>query len=123
MVFNTIFAAVGIGISDLILLVRTYAMYQNSRKVLAILIISWTPFAIVNIVVAFKWTSSLSEITVPVTGPIVGCLPVWESNTGPIINYGFLLGGETIVVALTVWKAFQSCATTSVYTGSIKCVT
>ncbi|KAF5383921.1 hypothetical protein D9757_007427 [Collybiopsis confluens] len=105
MVFNTIFAGLGIGISDLILLVRTYAMYQNSRKVLVILIISWTPVAIVNIVVAFRWTSSLSEITL--TGSLAGCLPVGENSTG-IINYAFLLGGETIVVVLTMWQAFRS---------------
>ncbi|KAF5383923.1 hypothetical protein D9757_007429 [Collybiopsis confluens] len=105
MVFNTIFAGLGIGISDLILLARTYAMYQNSRKVLVILIISWTPVAIVNMVVAFAWTSSLSEITM--NGSVSGCLPVEENKTG-IVNYVFLLGGETIVVILTVWQAFQN---------------
>ncbi|KAE9404509.1 hypothetical protein BT96DRAFT_419698 [Gymnopus androsaceus JB14] len=89
MTFNTIFAGLGIGISDLVLIIRTYTVYQRSRKVLVVLIVTW-----------------ISVAVEPSIAGIPSCFLAGESKTG-LINFISLLAGETVVVALTLWQALR----------------
>ncbi|KAF9062861.1 hypothetical protein BDP27DRAFT_1451564 [Rhodocollybia butyracea] len=106
--FNTLFAGLGIGISDLILIIRTYALYQRSRKVFAILIISWSAVFVVNVLSAIKWNDSdtlaFSE-SITLSGGS-SCFLIGQNKTG-LVSYISLLLGETVVVALTLWQGFR----------------
>ncbi|KAE9396192.1 hypothetical protein BT96DRAFT_977584 [Gymnopus androsaceus JB14] len=107
MTFTTIFAAAGIALSDLILVARTYVVYQRSRKVLIVLVVSWIVLSIVNIATATFWTKSPSEVD---PSSIISGIPLClqrniTSHIG-MINYVALLVFETIVAALTLWKVF-----------------
>ncbi|KAF5370411.1 hypothetical protein D9757_013139 [Collybiopsis confluens] len=103
-----VFSGLGIGISDLILLIRTYVMYGNSRKILIVLVLSWSAISIVNIYAVLHWTSSFDEAsTSSVISQLAPCSLVGESKAG-LVNYASLLGGETVVVALTVYKGYQN---------------
>jgi len=106
MTFNTIFFGLGIGISDLILLIRTYAMYQKSRKVLLFLVLLWVVLAAVNLLAATKWTGSFSDSELIELPGIPSCFLAGENKDG-LINYISLLVGETAVVALTIWKGLR----------------
>ncbi|KIK57992.1 hypothetical protein GYMLUDRAFT_703922 [Collybiopsis luxurians FD-317 M1] len=103
MAFNTLFSGSGIGLSDVILMVRTYSMYHNSRKILVVLVLSWTTVSIISLVAALKWSGSFSAVTVP---GLPGCVLVGESKTG-IVDNAFFLAAETVVVILTLWRGFR----------------
>ncbi|KAE9406698.1 hypothetical protein BT96DRAFT_987252 [Gymnopus androsaceus JB14] len=103
MTFNTIFSGMGIGISDLILIIRTYSIYSRSRKVLAVLIISWVAVAAANIAAVINWTKIDPTLITPETP---SCFLFSESKMG-LINFISLLAGETVVVALTLWKTLR----------------
>ncbi|KIK66210.1 hypothetical protein GYMLUDRAFT_927926 [Collybiopsis luxurians FD-317 M1] len=104
MIFNTVFAVLGIGISDLIFILRAYSMYHNSRKVLAILILFWTPVVVISVVTAMNWSGSYTAVTVP---GFTGCILVSESKA-ELTAYILLMVGETVVVLLTLWKGFHN---------------
>ncbi|KAF9068989.1 hypothetical protein BDP27DRAFT_1326248 [Rhodocollybia butyracea] len=108
MTFNAIFANLGIGISDLILVIRTYALYQRSRKLLVILVITWAGVFVVNVLTASKWdTSDILAFSESIT--LLGgssCFLIGEDKT-ELVNYISLLLGETVVVALTLWRGFR----------------
>ncbi|KAF9074409.1 hypothetical protein BDP27DRAFT_1317033 [Rhodocollybia butyracea] len=107
MTFNTIFSGLGIGISDIILMIRTYAMCQRSRKVLLILVLQWVFISVVDLLAIVKWTGSFSEPIVSVGG-YPSCFLAGENKDG-MVNYVSLLVGETVVVALTFWQGFRDC--------------
>jgi len=104
MTFITIYAGVGIGISDLILMMRTYVMFNNSRKVLGIFAFLWIVIGAVNIWAVINWTQVQAPFNIP---GVPSCFLAGESNFG-LICYISLLATETVVVALTLWKGFQN---------------
>jgi hypothetical protein len=84
-------------------------MYKNSRKILIVLISSWGLVAVVNIVSVLHWTNSFSEtLTSPSTIPGASVCSVTEENKTGLVNYAFLLAGETVIVALTIYKGYQN---------------
>jgi len=100
----TICAGVGIGISAFMLMIRTCVMFDNSRKVLGTFALLWIVISALNIWAAINWT----QVQVPFDIPEVPlCFLSKESNIG-LICYISLLAGETVVVALTLWKGFQN---------------
>ncbi|KAJ4480905.1 hypothetical protein J3R30DRAFT_3462238 [Lentinula aciculospora] len=110
MAFNTVFAGFGIGISDLILIIRTYAMYKNSRKVLVILILAWVIVGIVNLVYTTRRTQSFSDATslTPVMPlKISPCFVERENRTGSVA-YISLLIGETGGLSIQFVRGCQS---------------
>ncbi|KAJ3936457.1 MAG: hypothetical protein NXY57DRAFT_200110 [Lentinula lateritia] len=95
--FNTIFAGCGVGISDLILILRTFVMYQNSRKVLAILVLSWVIIGVINVVYTLRWAKSFSNASSLLSETPQGlspCFIVEENKTG-LVTYISLLVAET----------------------------
>jgi hypothetical protein len=103
--FNTIFAGVGIGISDLILIIRTYAVYQRSRKILILLVILWSVIGIANIASAVYWIDSFSQTPISPVSGVSSCALVGESRMG-LINYISFLAGETVICLMTMWQGY-----------------
>jgi len=108
MTFNTVFTSLGIGISDLILIVRTYAMYQRSRTVLVILLVLWVAVLAVGVVAASRWSTSdtvaFSE-SITLSGGS-SCFLIGENKAG-VVSYISLLLAETVLVMFTVWNGFR----------------
>ncbi|KAF9020582.1 hypothetical protein BDP27DRAFT_1411696 [Rhodocollybia butyracea] len=108
MTFNTVFTSLGIGISDLILIVRTYAMYQRSRTVLIILLVLWVAVLAVGVVAASRWSTSdtvaFSE-SITLSGGS-SCFLIGENKAG-VVSYISLLLAETVLVMFTVWNGFR----------------
>ncbi|KAJ3737793.1 hypothetical protein DFJ43DRAFT_1135475 [Lentinula guzmanii] len=102
MTFTTIFAGATIGISDLILMLRTYSIFNKSRIVLAIICVSWTVICVVCVLASIRATNAIP--VQKITGQS-SCL-VSESNVESIC-YSALLGGECVITLLTVWKTLD----------------
>ncbi|KAJ4464962.1 hypothetical protein C8R41DRAFT_859015 [Lentinula lateritia] len=117
--FNTIFAGCGVGISDLILILRTFVMYQNSRKVLAILVLSWVIIGVINVVYTLRWAKSFSNASSLLSETPQGlspCFIVEENKTG-LVTYISLLVAETVVVALTILQELKNYSKCKLFTN------
>ncbi|KAJ7799205.1 hypothetical protein B0H14DRAFT_2904105 [Mycena olivaceomarginata] len=102
--FLRIFAVVGTVITELILTIRTYALYERSSTLLAFLTAVWFAIGGVNIWALIRWTGSLA----PVEGsPPGSCNLDSPTNIGVVI-YASLLVGETVVFLLTVWRGLRT---------------
>ncbi|KAJ3785825.1 hypothetical protein GGU11DRAFT_797532 [Lentinula aff. detonsa] len=102
MTFTTILAGATIGISDLILMLRTYSIFNKSRTVLAIICVSWTVISVVCVLASIRATNAIP--IQKITGQS-SCL-VSESNV-EIICFSALLGGECVITLLTFWKTLD----------------
>ncbi|KIK53138.1 hypothetical protein GYMLUDRAFT_49488 [Collybiopsis luxurians FD-317 M1] len=103
--FNTIFAGVAIGMADLILMLRTYSIYNKSRRILTILALIWIAISAVSVWVIIQFTSSFQVL--PVTAS-QSCFLSYEKSPIGLVTYLGLLGGEIVVTLLTVWRTFDS---------------
>ncbi|KAJ7482198.1 hypothetical protein B0H11DRAFT_2022038 [Mycena galericulata] len=104
--FATIFSGFGIGITELILMVRTYTLYERSKKLLAFFFLMWFSSAGVAFWAVTKWTSStkFSGSSSDMAG-IDSCYFSDSRDIGVgMVCYVSLLVGETIIVCLTLWK-------------------
>ncbi|KAJ7145768.1 hypothetical protein C8R44DRAFT_755833 [Mycena epipterygia] len=99
--FNTVFSGIGIGIAEIILMVRTYAIYGRSKILLTFFLIMLSAIGVVNIWVVIKWTESFQVEVAP------SCNIRDSSNIG-FVCYASLLAGETVIVVLTLWKALHT---------------
>jgi hypothetical protein len=103
--FTTIFSGAGIGLSDLILMIRTYSMYQGSRKILAIFGIAWLVIGGFDIWAEINWTNIFSDVqSLP---GIPSCFLAGPNKLG-VVCYISLMVGEIVVVLMTLWKGFQN---------------
>jgi len=100
--FTTIYAGFGIGVADLILMLRTYSLYNKSRRVLAIFGLTWLTIAAVC-----TWAITRFTNTFAVDQSASSCFLSKESGV-VFICYISLLASETVVTLLTVWKTFNS---------------
>ncbi|KAJ6615410.1 hypothetical protein B0H10DRAFT_2191061 [Mycena sp. CBHHK59/15] len=101
MMFTTIFSGFGIGITEMILMVRTYTLYERSKKLLAFFFLLWFSVGGVSFWAAIKWTAQFRPAT---------SSEVPECNLGDLVGtvcYISLLVGETVIVFLTLWKCFR----------------
>ncbi|KAF9060514.1 hypothetical protein BDP27DRAFT_1339527 [Rhodocollybia butyracea] len=107
MTFNTLFADLGIATSHLILIIRTYALYERSPKIFTILIIPWTIAFVLNVLAALEWSSNTLAFSESIT--LVGgssCFLIGENKMG-LVTYISLMVGETVLVAFTLWRCFR----------------
>jgi len=102
--FIRIFAVIGTIITELILTIRTYALYGRSPYLLIFLSIMWLFIGGINIWALIKWAQSLIEVAL---SPVNSCNLDSPSNIG-VVCYLSLLIGETVVVLLTVWKGLRT---------------
>ncbi|KAJ7206052.1 hypothetical protein GGX14DRAFT_568512 [Mycena pura] len=106
MTFTTIFAGFGIGVSEIILMIRTYALYERSQKLLAAFVVLWFSVSSVNLWAVLKWTRSFKTEASP--SPVSACF-LGNSNKIGLVCYASLLASETLIVLLTLWKPIQEC--------------
>ncbi|KAJ3754485.1 hypothetical protein EV360DRAFT_86805 [Lentinula raphanica] len=119
--FTTVSAGLIIGISDrkhiplstlglwmtfhllfpVILLLRTYSIFNKSRKVLAVIFLSWIALSAIGIWGVFSFQSqsfpndSTSSCFVP------------QRSQPTLIAFFALLGGESVTSLLTAWKTLE----------------
>ncbi|KAJ7186333.1 hypothetical protein GGX14DRAFT_409209 [Mycena pura] len=84
-----LFAGVGMGVTEIILMIRTYAQYDKSKKLLAFFLLLWLVSASINAWDAIQWTKSFIK-----------------PNALAVRFYVIMLGIETVF--LTLWKGFQT---------------
>ncbi|KAJ7863980.1 hypothetical protein B0H14DRAFT_2736996 [Mycena olivaceomarginata] len=102
--FLRIFAVVGTVITELILTIRTYALYERSSTLLAFLTAVWFAIGGVNIWALIRWTGSLA----PVEGSPPGSCNLDNPTNIGVVIYASLLVGETVVFLLTVWRGLRT---------------
>ncbi|KAJ7482188.1 hypothetical protein B0H11DRAFT_1213838 [Mycena galericulata] len=103
--FTTFFAMFGIGVAEIILMIRTYAMYERSKKLLGFFFALWITVVSVNIWAAIKWTESYHIESAP--SVISSCYLGSSSGIG-LVCYTSLVVGETVIVLLTLRKGLQT---------------
>jgi len=108
MTFTTIFAGASIGFTDIILMLRTYSIYNKSRKILTIFGLTWIIIAAFCFWAITKFTSSFRFSAAPSPVSSFSCFLKQESSSKGLICYIALLAGESVVTLLTVWKTFDS---------------
>ncbi|KAJ7775460.1 hypothetical protein B0H16DRAFT_1879850 [Mycena metata] len=103
--FIQVFAVIGTLIAELILTVRTYALYEQSAALLVFLSGMWLSIAGVTIWALIKWTGSSTAVAI---SPADSCTLDILSNPGVVIACSSFLIGETVVFLLTVWKGVRT---------------
>ncbi|KAJ7451266.1 hypothetical protein B0H11DRAFT_2289087 [Mycena galericulata] len=97
--FNTVFSIFGIGVTEVILIIRTYALYGSSKKVLTFCVVVWLSVGGICTWAAITWSESVvDDVKMGLPCPIV------ESSSVLVACYVSLLVGETVIVLLTLWK-------------------
>ncbi|KAI0075576.1 hypothetical protein K474DRAFT_1382460 [Panus rudis PR-1116 ss-1] len=99
----------GIGLAELVLLVRTYAIYARSRRVLVFLVILWLLWIGGNSAVFYFFTTSVQYVESTKLGlgrDLPGCYTESES---PIIfaSFASLALFEFVIVSMTIKKGFE----------------
>ncbi|KAJ7106777.1 hypothetical protein C8R44DRAFT_805811, partial [Mycena epipterygia] len=102
--FVRIFAVVGTIITELILTIRTYALYEKSLSLLIFLTAMWFAIGGVNIWALVKWKESLRAVAM---SPANSCDLDSPTNIGTVCYFSLLIG-ETIIVLLTLWKGIHT---------------
>ncbi|KAJ7628518.1 hypothetical protein FB45DRAFT_918491 [Roridomyces roridus] len=97
--FTRMFTGFEIGVTEIILLIRTYALYSRPRKMLVSLVLLWIVIGTLNIWGMIGWARSLTVKSEPFTNCILE-----DSSNYILICYGARLVGETILAALTLAK-------------------
>ncbi|KAJ7151886.1 hypothetical protein C8R43DRAFT_1004598 [Mycena crocata] len=103
-IFDRSFAVAGLVVTEVILTVRTYALYGQSKRILGGLLVMWFAIGGVNIWAMIQWATSLAPIAM---SPPTLCNLDSSTNAG-LACYASLLVGETVIVLLTIWQGFQS---------------
>ncbi|KAJ6482886.1 hypothetical protein C8R47DRAFT_1133019 [Mycena vitilis] len=119
--FDTIFGGLGIAVAEVIMMIRTYALYGGSRKLVVFFATMMLVMGGVNIWAAILWTNSASPPTHKGVLAVVECDSDGSSNIG-LVCYISLLVGETVVVLLTVWKCFSALSSFSGASGSFRLI-
>jgi len=112
--FTIIFSGFGIGITELILMVRTYTLYDRSKKLLVFFFLMWFSVSGVSFWAVTKWTSGgdrANPAAPLVTSPeinIASCFSYNSSGIGiGLVCYLSLLVGEAVIILLTLWKLWR----------------
>ncbi|KAJ6542768.1 hypothetical protein B0H19DRAFT_1171829 [Mycena capillaripes] len=105
--FDTIFGGFGIGITEIILMVRTYALYEGSKRLLGFFSALWLSLSAVCIWAVINWVESDKLALVPK----ISC-DVRSSSNIPLVCFISLLAGETVIVLLTLWKGLRTFSVT-----------
>ncbi|KAF8178125.1 hypothetical protein K438DRAFT_1844598 [Mycena galopus ATCC 62051] len=110
--FDTVFAVVGVAIAEVILMIRTYALYGRPKQLRVFFIIMWLCIIGINVWPVVEWSQSVTPDVTSLPAPLTSC-NYDHSNGIILVSYGSLLLGETIIVLLTLWKGLN----TSVWAG------
>ncbi|KAJ6562812.1 hypothetical protein DFH09DRAFT_1159676 [Mycena vulgaris] len=86
-------------------MVRTYALYGRSKKLLVFFLILWLSLGGFNTWAVIKWSDSF-HAEVPLNA-ITSCNLSSSSNIGLVCSISLLVG-ETVIVLLTLWKGLYT---------------
>jgi len=115
--FTTIFSGFGIGVTEMILMVRTYTLYERSKKLLAFFILLWFSVGGIAFWAITKWTTSNSFFS---SGS--SCYVSTSSSISiGLVCYFALLVGESTIVLLTLWKVLRKFSQQSGLLRSMYC--
>jgi len=103
--FAIFFAGIGMAVIEIILMIRTYAQYNRSKRLLAFFLLLWCFAASFIAWTAFQWTKSS---TINSLSSLTSCNLTLEPSTLAVRFYAVMLGMETITVFLTLWKGFHT---------------
>ncbi|KAJ7260106.1 hypothetical protein C8J57DRAFT_1514809 [Mycena rebaudengoi] len=95
--FNTVFSIFGIVVTEIILIIRTYALYGSSKKVLTFCVVVWLSVGGICTWATIIWSNSV------VMDYFLPC-DLAEGSRVLVACYVSLLVGETVIVLLTLWK-------------------
>ncbi|KAJ7145770.1 hypothetical protein C8R44DRAFT_1794 [Mycena epipterygia] len=103
----TTFVIVFSGFGIVILMVRTYTLYERSKKLLAFFFLMWFSVGGIAFWAVTRWTFS-ANFTSPNASGLPSCYFSTTSGIGiGLVCYLSLLVGESIIVLLTLWKLFR----------------
>jgi len=108
MTFTTVFAGATIGVTDLILMLRTYSIYNKSRKILAVFVLSWLIISGVAIWSVTKLTGSFIFQDIETSLSSSSCFLEQESSSAGIVCYIGLFAAEAVIGLATFWKTVDS---------------
>ncbi|KAJ7628511.1 hypothetical protein FB45DRAFT_918470 [Roridomyces roridus] len=97
--FTTVFTGFGIGVTEVILFIRTYALCGRPKKLIVLFVVLWVVIGGLNIWGLVKWSQTLSIDSEPFTK-----CNLEDSSNFILVCYGSRLVGETIIAALTISK-------------------
>ncbi|KAH8822728.1 hypothetical protein DL96DRAFT_1683770 [Flagelloscypha sp. PMI_526] len=107
-IFDTLatwLTAIGVVVSEAILLARTFALFSGSRKLLYTLLALLLGLTIAALVAVHQFIASLKYGTHP-SGAVYGCYPV-EGSEIIFVAFMCILFFETIVLGLTIYRGKQ----------------
>ncbi|RDB18309.1 hypothetical protein Hypma_000490 [Hypsizygus marmoreus] len=93
--------AFGIGVAEAILILRTYALWGNNRKLLIFLLVLYVAIYIPVIVILVFFLRSL-KYGAPPLPTVPGCYPT-EGSIILFADFALLMANETIVMILTLY--------------------
>ncbi|KAF8169108.1 hypothetical protein K438DRAFT_2024723 [Mycena galopus ATCC 62051] len=102
--FITIYSGFSMGITEVILMVRTYALCGRSKTLLGFFIALWLSIGAFCTWALLNYTGS---IQVEPSSYSISC-DLYSSNNILLLCYVALLAGETVIVLLTLWQALRT---------------
>ncbi|KAJ7717558.1 hypothetical protein B0H16DRAFT_437000 [Mycena metata] len=103
--FNELFSGFGVGIAEVILMIRTYTLYERSKKLLGFFLAMFLASGGITAWDVTHWTADTQPVA------LVSC-NLTSSSDITLVCYYILLATETITVLLTLWKGFHTFALT-----------
>jgi len=104
--FTTAFSGLLLGVTELILMVRTYTLYERSKKLLVSFFVLWLSVGGVASWAVAKWTSASNLTSSDPALPSCWLRDSSHISTG-LVCFVSLLAGETVIVLLTLGKVFR----------------
>ncbi|KAG2062112.1 hypothetical protein BDR06DRAFT_29266 [Suillus hirtellus] len=91
---------------QVIMIVRLYAMYQRSKKVLIPLVVIFLTLSIINVTTSGRATRNSSAVVLILSGSYV-CSPSFNGNGVLLVDLAWIIGiaWEVFVLSLAVWIA------------------
>ncbi|KAG1866669.1 hypothetical protein F4604DRAFT_1778181 [Suillus subluteus] len=86
-----------------LLIIRTYAFWKQSKKLLAVLLV----LAVIGIACTVSITQVFGNIAAPANPSVPTSNCTFEASRSSAIQYGFLVAYELLLMSLTVFKRYQ----------------
>ncbi|KAJ8088104.1 hypothetical protein PM082_013655 [Marasmius tenuissimus] len=105
--FITIFSGTGVVVAEWILMIRTYAIFSSSRKILVLLVLLWLAAGGASYWAVARWgIGSFHPSAFP--PKVAGFVKCYRgANEIVFISYMAILIIETVIVVMTTWKAYR----------------
>ncbi|KAJ6476313.1 hypothetical protein C8R45DRAFT_1102570 [Mycena sanguinolenta] len=106
--FISIYSGFGVAVTEIIMMVRTYALYGRSKRVVVFLVLMWLAIGAIGTWSAFDSLKKSESTPVVQSLPDISCELYGSSNDILLLCFVSMLAGETVIVLLTLWKALHT---------------